>query len=150
MDNFGAYEYGSQAADPGLGFGVIAFIAAVYLFYSFCVFKIAQKTGNSETAWFAFVPILNVVQMVQMARKPMWWLAVLFLVPVINFFMLFPLWGAISENAGNSPVLGYLTPLFGFVTVPIMAFTGGSGPSTPSPTQQPKIKKPQQEPVVFQ
>jgi hypothetical protein len=59
---------------------------AVYVFFAICLQKIAQKTVTSN-AWFAWVPILNLILMCDIAEKPRWWAALflLGLIPYIGF-----------------------------------------------------------------
>ncbi len=52
------------------GLGCFIVIAA-YLWVTISVFMIAQKTGT-DNAWFAFVPVLNMVLLIQIADKPIW------------------------------------------------------------------------------
>jgi tetratricopeptide (TPR) repeat protein len=53
-----------------------------YIFLAVMLYLIATKTGTS-LAWLAFIPIANIILMVKIARKPMWWLVLLFL-PVVT------------------------------------------------------------------
>ena len=46
-------------------------------------------TGNkvvTSNAWFAFVPILNILLLLEIARRKLWWI-VLFLVPIVNIIV---------------------------------------------------------------
>jgi tetratricopeptide (TPR) repeat protein len=52
-----------------------------YVFTSLMLYLIANKTGTS-LPWLAFIPIANIFLMVKVARKPLWWMALLFL-PVV-------------------------------------------------------------------
>ncbi len=49
-----------------------------YLFTAIMFFLIAKKTDTS-LPWLAFIPIANVILMLNIARKPIWWLLLLFL-----------------------------------------------------------------------
>ena len=49
------------------------------VFYAYCLQKIGQRAGTPGT-WWAWVPILNVLLMLRIAKKPLWWV-VLFAVP---------------------------------------------------------------------
>ena len=53
-----------------------------YVFTAVMLYLIANKTGTS-LPWLAFIPIANIFLMVQIAKKPIWWLALLFL-PIIT------------------------------------------------------------------
>ena len=66
------------------GGGLIGLIVPLifYLFTSIMLFLIAKKT-NTNLPWLAFIPIANVILMLNIARKPIWWLLLLFL-PVVS------------------------------------------------------------------
>jgi hypothetical protein len=75
--------------DPALAAGLFAMMAViwvvgiiVYIYMALCMYKIAKKM-NAENPWFAWIPILNVVLMIQIAKKPLWWI-VLMLIPFVN------------------------------------------------------------------
>ncbi|RME31676.1 MAG: hypothetical protein D6800_00545 [Candidatus Zixiibacteriota bacterium] len=134
------------ATSDGGAFGgmmMMLFFFAAYFYVAFAQMKIAQKV-NHENPWFAFIPILNVVQLIQMAQKPMWWLLLLF-VPLVNIVCLAALWMGVAKRIGHSPVVGFFTivPVISFFTLGVMAFgsgNGGSGnmpPRTPSQPRQP-------------
>ena len=72
-------------------------------------------------AWWAFVPILNLIQIVKLSGKEMWWV-ILFFVPCVNIVVACIVYGAIAEKVGKPAIVGYLTPFFGIFTLPYMAF----------------------------
>ncbi len=85
-----AYSSASSTGDTFMtAFGWFVFLA-LYLYFSFMMYKMAQKTGQADNAWFAFIPILNTVLLVQMAEKPLYWLLFLF-IPIVNVFIFFKL-----------------------------------------------------------
>jgi len=59
---------------------------AFYVFTAVMLFFIAKKT-NTALPWLAFIPIANIVLMVQIAKKPIWWLALLLLMFAAPFVM---------------------------------------------------------------
>lgn len=64
-----------------LGF-VWFFVLAFYIYSAICWLYIARRT-NTANGWFAFIPILNTVLMLQIAKRPIWWI-ILFFVPIAN------------------------------------------------------------------
>lgn len=52
-----------------------------YLFPAAMIFLIARKT-NTGLAWLAFIPIAQIILLLNIARKPIWWL-ILFFAPVL-------------------------------------------------------------------
>jgi ABC-type Na+ efflux pump permease subunit len=133
----------SNGGDFG-GLLVLLLYVAAYFYFFFAQYKIAQKL-NTPNAWFAFVPILNIVQLVQMAQKPMWWFLLL-LVPVINIVCWAILWIEVAKRVNKSPAIGFLTiiPLINFITIGIMGFSGSPSPKSYPSHDQPAPKQPQQ------
>jgi hypothetical protein len=130
----------------GMAFGMIfwMFMLGFYLFFAYTQYRIATKCGH-ENAWFAFVPIINVVQLVQMAGKSLWWLLLL-LVPLVNIVCAAILYMNIADRCGHSKVIGFLTifPLINFITLCVMAF---SGPNQPNKFQTPSRPTSPRQPV---
>jgi hypothetical protein len=80
-----------------------------YLFFSFCMFRIAGKLGV-PLAWLSFIPIVQVWPFVASAGKPWWWI-ILLLIPIVNLFVVIYLWMLITENLGKNKLLGLLVLL---------------------------------------
>lgn len=140
----------SQAGDAGAFGGIFMLIMfGIFFYFAFAQFKIAQKL-NHQNAWFAFVPILNTVQLIQMAGKPMLWFLGL-LVPIVNIVLFAMLWIEVAKATGHSSMVGFLVliPPISFVTIGMMAFGSGSGSnsgghsSAVPPPQQPTPQHPQ-------
>lgn len=87
-----------------LGAGFIGFILicalAAYVYMALALQTIAQKT-NTDNGWLAWIPIANVILMLNIARKPIWWI-VLFLIPLVSLVMAIIVWMGIAE-ARNKP-----------------------------------------------
>lgn len=85
----------------------ILFISVVYYFYiALCLFKIAQKTKTPNT-WFAWVPVLNFLLMLNIAKKPNWWI-LLFFIPMVNIIMEILVWMRIAKALRKPEWLGIL------------------------------------------
>jgi tetratricopeptide (TPR) repeat protein len=87
---------GMLATIAGLGIVLIAIPLVLYLFFAVMLFLIARKT-NTAMPWLAFIPIANLYLMVNIAGKPIWWLALL-LLPAIT--AAFPLLGSVDPTDG--------------------------------------------------
>lgn len=110
-------------------FMLIVFIV-VYVLVALSLMKIAKRT-NTENAWFAWIPILNLILMLQIAQRPMWWL-IFFLVPFINvvgIVLQFVIWIDIAKRLGKSAVIGFLAGLIPIVFVPYLAYSGSDQPA---------------------
>lgn len=53
-----------------------------HLILAGALWKMALR-AKEETPWFAVVPILNLILMLKVARRPVWWV-ILFFVPLVN------------------------------------------------------------------
>jgi len=92
MDPTYNYQYsGDIPPEAAAGFAALAggfflfmmiLVVVLYVIVALSLMRIAKRT-NTENAWFAWIPILNLILMLQIANRPMWWL-VFFLVPFIN------------------------------------------------------------------
>ena len=76
------------------------FLVAYYVYHALALQTIATKT-NTENPWFAWIPILNIILMLNIAKKPIWWI-LLFLIPLANIVIYVLLWMGIAE-ARNKP-----------------------------------------------
>jgi len=105
---------------------IFIFVVIYYLYFAFCLFKIAKKT-NTGNAWFAWLPILDFLLMIRIAKKPDWWIVLLFL-PILNILTGILLWMGIAKTLGKPQWLGILmliTPINLFIPA-YLAFSNNS------------------------
>ncbi|HUU13842.1 MAG TPA: DUF5684 domain-containing protein [Terriglobia bacterium] len=98
--------------------GVMFLVFAVlYVYFSLALQTIAKKT-NTENAWLAWIPIANVILMLNIAKKPLWWF-ILCLIPFVNIVITIIVWMAIAEARRKPgwwgillivPVVGLIVP----------------------------------------
>jgi uncharacterized membrane protein len=103
-DNSGALP--AAAALGGLMIFFLIVGVAAYVYTSLALQTIAKKT-NTENAWWAWVPILNIVLMLNIAKKPIWWF-ILCLIPFVNIIIIIIVWMAIAEARGKPSWWGIL------------------------------------------
>jgi hypothetical protein len=96
----------------GLGLIPLLLFALVYVYVALALQTIATKT-NTPNAWLAWIPILNLFLMVNIAQKPVWWI-ILFLIPLANIVVAILVWMAIAERRGKPSWWGIM------VIVPVM------------------------------
>jgi len=84
------------------GFLIFCFITIVvmYVYMALALQTIATKT-NTENAWLAWIPVVNIILMLNIAKKPIWWF-ILFLIPVVNIVIAILVWMGVAE-ARNKP-----------------------------------------------
>ncbi len=104
---------------------VFQFILSIigYLVVSFSMYTIAKNQGV-ENAWFAFVPILNIILLLNMTGKELWWI-VLFLIPCVNLVVAIIVLMKFAEVAGKPSWWGILLviPCVNLIAWPMMAFS---------------------------
>jgi hypothetical protein len=113
----------------------------VYVYFSYCLYKTAQNCGRKEIASWAFVPILQFILMLKIARIPVWHVLVL-LVPAVNVIALAVVWVRIAQNCGLSTMWGVIT-IIPIINLLAMGKMAGSKPKPsffdiPSPATRPR------------
>jgi Family of unknown function (DUF5684) len=88
------------AAASGILLFVLVFALAAYVYFALAIQTIAQKT-NTENPWLAWIPIVNIVLLLNIAKKPIWWF-LLFLIPLVNIVIAVIVWMGVAE-ARNKP-----------------------------------------------
>lgn len=78
----------------------------IYLYITLCIFMLARKT-QEDNAWWAFVPVLNIILLLQIAEKPVWWV-IGFFIPILNIFLSVLVWMGVAEVRGKPSWLGFL------------------------------------------
>jgi hypothetical protein len=84
----------------------IALLLAAYVYIALALMAIARKTTTAYALW-AWIPIMNVVLMLRIARKPVWWI-VLLLIPVVNIVIAALIWVGIAQARQKSGWWGAL------------------------------------------
>ena len=79
---------------------------ALYVYIALALQTIAKKT-NTENPWMAWIPIINIILMLNIAKKPLWWI-ILFLIPLVNIVIAVIVWMAIAEARGKPNWWGIL------------------------------------------
>jgi hypothetical protein len=83
------------------------------------VWKVFTKAG--KPGWAAIIPIYNVIVMLEIVGKPIWWIF-FFLIPCVN--VVFYIWtvNLLSKSFGQSEGFTIGLLLLGFIFYPILGF----------------------------
>jgi hypothetical protein len=107
-------------------------LVMLLLIVGFCVgmYKTFAKMGYDD-AWWAFIPILNILFMLKVAEKPMWWIVLAF-IPFVSLIFIWVGWLVASKVAkaygkGTGFAVGLM--FLGFIFYPILGF-GSEQPQT--------------------
>ncbi|WP_341907650.1 DUF5684 domain-containing protein [Fluviicola taffensis] len=93
-------------------FGVIALM----IISMWKVYEKANKPG-----WAAIVPVYNLIILLEIAKKPTWWVAMYF-VPFANIVFMIMTMNSVSKNFGKDEGFTVGLVLLGVVFWPILAF----------------------------
>ena len=127
------------AAAAGIGIGAMIFFAVIVILIIASMWKVYTKAG--QPGWAAIVPIYNIVVLLQIVRKPLWWI-VLFFIPVVNFVVFIILWVELAKVFGKSSGFAIGLIFLGVIFFPILAFgdakyIGASSSAPPAPSSAP-------------
>jgi hypothetical protein len=103
----------------GLGLGMVLVYAALMIFMIVCVWKVFTKAG--KPGWASIVPIYNIIVLLEIIGKPMWWI-VLMLIPCVNIVMIVLVYLELAKVFGKSTGFGIGLILLSIVFLPILAF----------------------------
>ena len=81
--------------------------------------KVFEKAG--KPGWAAIIPIYNLIVLLEIAGKPIWWI-VLFLIPFVNFIIAILVGIDVAKNFGKGTGFGIGLALLGFIFYPILGF----------------------------
>jgi hypothetical protein len=107
----------------GFMFIFLIFCLISYVYIALALQTIAQKT-NTENGWLAWIPIANIVLMLNIAKKPIWWI-ILFFIPLVSLVMAIIVWMGIAEERGKPNWWGILliVPVVGLVVPGYLAWS---------------------------
>jgi len=117
-------------------------VVGIYLYFAYCMMKMARKVNLWESSWWAWIPVLNLFLLFKIAGKQWWWFF-LCLVPIVNLVVFLVLWYQAAKACHVSPVWGILmfVPVVNIVAAGVMAFS--NPPTRPTPPQyEPQPRQP--------
>ena len=98
---------------------VLLIYLAVIALMIVSLWKVFTKAG--QPGWACIVPIYNIIVMLQIADKPLWWI-ILFFIPIANIIIPIMVNIAIAEKFGKGTGFGIGLAFLGFIFFPILAF----------------------------
>ena len=128
----GAPDVGFAAAAAAGVFGFIMLInLAVALVVIIGMWKVFTKAG--KPGWAAIIPIYNVIVLLEVVGKPVWWI-VLLLIPFVNIVISILLNLALAERFGKDGLYAVGLIFLPFIFLPMLGF--GSSTYQPAPAEQ--------------
>jgi hypothetical protein len=112
----------SQPASGGGGIGGLigAVISLAILFFLIAgMWKMFVKAG--KPGWASIVPIYNIIVLLEIVGKPVWWIVLLF-IPIVGFVIAILLAIALAKSFGKGVGFGLGCVFLGFIFIPILGF----------------------------
>lgn len=97
----------------------MVFAVALVILIFVSLWKIFVKAG--KPGWAAIVPIYNLIVLLQIIEKPLWWI-ILFFLPLISLFIGIITNVELGKKFGKSVGFGVGLSFLPFVFLPILAF----------------------------
>ena len=101
------------------GLLAIAIQLAIVIFVIAGLWKTFEKAG--KPGWGAIIPIYNIILLLEIAGKPIWWV-LLFLIPLVNIVIAILVSIDVAKNFGKGPAFGIGLAFLGFIFYPILGF----------------------------
>lgn len=108
---------GAAGAAFGLVFMLVWLAVVVLLVAS--LWSVFSKAG--EPGWAAIIPIYNLIVLLKIAGKPLWWF-ILCLIPFVNLIVFIIVAIGVARNFGKGAGFGIGLALLGFIFFPILGF----------------------------
>lgn len=129
--NDDAAAAGILALMLGGGIVTVLFVVLFVIFPFICMWKVFEKAG--KPGWAGIVPVYNFIVLLELAGKPLWWVAVIMLVPCVNVVFIVLAYVAFAERFGKSGAFAVGMALLPFVFWPILAFDSSTFKALPTP-----------------
>jgi uncharacterized protein DUF5684 len=106
------------SSGAGGGLGLLIWLALMVAVIVGC-WKVLEKAG--QPGWGVLIPIFNAYLLIKVARRPGWWLLLLF-VPLVNVIVAIIITIDVAKNFGKG--IGFALGLIflGFIFYPILGF----------------------------
>src|SRR5262249_47049540 len=100
------------------GVFVLIWLAVVVLIFA-SLWKIFDKAG--KPGWAGIVPIYNVIVLLEIIGRPLWWIVLMF-VPCVSIVVGIILCIDLAKSFGKDVAYGIGLALLGFIFFPMLAF----------------------------
>ena len=110
---------GEGAAASGVGIGFVLLYIALVVAVLAGFWKVFTKAG--KPGWAILIPIYNVIVMLEIAGRPIWWIILMF-IPIVNFVISIIVSIDIANKFGKGAGFGLGLAFLGFIFYPILGF----------------------------
>ncbi len=109
----------AMQSQGGMPTGLLIFIIALWLLVIVSMWKVFTKAG--KPGWASIIPIYNLVVLLQIIQKPLWWI-VMFFIPLVNFVFLILFYIGLAKAFGKGGGFAVGLIFLGIIFFPILAF----------------------------
>lgn len=99
--------------------GVIVFYLAVLLLTLISIAKVFKKAG--KPGWAVIVPIYNIIVLLEIVKKPLWWFFLLF-IPIVNVIISIIIDVELAKKFGQGVGFAIGLIFLPFIFYPILGF----------------------------
>ena len=133
----------SYEVSGGISPAALIVILAVAVFMIASMWRVFTKAG--KPGWAAIIPIYNIIVLLEIVGRPIWWI-VLFFIPFVNFVIMIIIYIDLATSFGKSGGFAVGLILLGIIFFPILAWgpatyrgpaAAVSGSATPPPPPPP-------------
>ena len=97
---------------------------AILLLMIISMWIVVNKAGRPGVS--QIIPIWNIIELVRISGKPLWWVILILLVPIANIVMLIMVFHGISQAFGKGAGFTVGMIFLPFIFFPILAFSDAS------------------------
>lgn len=97
--------------------GLFAFLLVIFIIAS--IWKVYEKAD--EPGWASIIPIYNLVVLLRIVGRPLWWI-LLMLIPLVNLVIMFIVYIDLAKSFGKDVGFGIGLALLGVVFYPLLGF----------------------------
>lgn len=109
-----------EDAGGGIAAAIISIIyLGIIVLVIASMWKVFVKAG--KPGWAAIVPIYNIVVLLEIIGRPIWWI-VLFLIPIVSLVVALLIFIDLAKAFGKGAGFGVGLALLGFIFLPMLAF----------------------------
>lgn len=106
-----------SANGPGIVFWIVCLVVVVFEIAAW--WKVFEKAG--QPGWASIIPIYNVIVILQIAGRPVWWI-LLSLIPLVNVIITVIVCIDFAKSFGKGTGFGIGLWLVAFIFIPILAW----------------------------
>jgi hypothetical protein len=111
-------DYGDYPVARGIGTGAAIIYLAIILLCIIGLWKIFTKAG--KPGWAAIIPIYNVIVLLEIVSKPLWWIILWLFVPIANLVVYIIVSIELAKKFGKGAGFGVGLILLPVIFYPIL------------------------------